>query len=35
MQWWMRPGTEPVLGDQEALALAAEQRVAAGRRTSS
>ena len=27
MQWWMRPGHEPVLGDQEALALAAEQRV--------
>ena len=35
MQWWMRPGYEPLLGDEEALALAAEQRLRPGTRTSS
>jgi hypothetical protein len=29
MQWWMRPGPEPVLRDQEARALGAEQRLRA------
>ena len=35
MQWWMRPGYEALLGDEEARALGAEQRLAAGTRTSS
>ena len=31
MQWWMRPGPEPVLGDEEAGALVAEQAVGRAR----